>query len=104
MNELPKAIFRRWVHSFEEDAGGVAVYRPADYDFPRARGRGAIEFRPDGTFIDFMIGRGDAPLEVRGRWQEEGPGRARVTFDGSARPARVLEIVHCDDKMLKVRQ
>nr|WP_271213949.1 zinc metalloprotease [Rhodococcus wratislaviensis] len=30
----------RWGHSFEEDHDGVRVYRPAGFDFPRARGRG----------------------------------------------------------------
>src|SRR5262245_50526487 len=36
---LPEEVFGRWVHSREEDAGGVRVFRPADYQFPPSRGR-----------------------------------------------------------------
>ena len=98
------ALFRRWWHSFEEDAGDVRVYRPADYAFPRARGRAGIEFRPDGTFVDWSIGPGDAGQGVQGQWHVETPGRLRVTYDDNIRAAQTLEIVHCDSDVLKVQQ
>jgi hypothetical protein len=72
-------LFRRWGHSFEEDHDDVRVYRPAEFDFPRARGRDGIEFRPDGSYIDWVVGPGDAREPQGGRWQLEGDGRIRVT-------------------------
>jgi hypothetical protein len=104
MNELPNEIFRQWGHSFEEDEGDVTVYRLAEYDFPRARGRAGIEFRPDGSFIDWMIGPADAQQPVSGHWQVEGSNRIRVSFEGDTRPPRILEILQCDSEVLKVRQ
>src|SRR5581483_12273003 len=96
MNELPNEIFRKWGHSFEEDQDDITVYRPAEFDFPRARGRAGIEFRSDGTFVDWEIGAGDAQNGVNGHWQLEGPGRVRVFFDGNVRPPRALGIVQSD--------
>lgn len=104
MNELPNEIFRKWGHSFEEDTGDTTVYRPAQFEFPRARGRDGIEFRPDGTFVDWVIGPADAQSGVNGHWKVEGPGRVRVSFDGNVRAPRVFEIVHCDAGVLIVRQ
>lgn len=54
-------VQQRWWHSFEEDHDDVRVYRPEGFDFPPARGRRGLELRPDGTCIEFTIGRGDAP-------------------------------------------
>jgi hypothetical protein len=97
---LPRCLFRRWTHSFEEDSGGVTVYRPPEYSFPRARGRAGLEFRANEEFIDWKIGPGDAPVAVPGAWQEQSETQVRVT---GAEPARVFEIVQCDDLVLKVR-
>ena len=32
------ALFKHWIHSFEEDTASARVYRPKGYAFPRARG------------------------------------------------------------------
>lgn len=63
----------RWTHSFEEDHDGITVYRRDDFAFPPARGRRGVEFRPDGTFVQLSIGRGDAPEPgATGRWSAAG--------------------------------
>lgn len=73
-----------WRHSFEEDRGGGPVYRPDSFDFPLARGRAAIEFRPDGTFVEWVVGRGDASEPRLGRWSRGPEGDLGVTrADGS---------------------
>jgi hypothetical protein len=104
MNGLPDAIFRKWGHSREEDTGDITVYRPEDFNFPRARGRDGIEFGRDGTFIEWQIGAADAQRGVQGHWQAEGPGRVRVNYEMNARPSQRLEIVECSPEILKVRQ
>jgi hypothetical protein len=50
----------------------VTVYRRDDFAFPPARGRRGVEFRADGTFTDWLIGRGDAPEAHAGRWTTTG--------------------------------
>lgn len=104
MPGLPNEIFRKWQHSFEEDAGGVTVYRPVEYNFPRARGRAGIEFGPDGKFTDWMIGPADAQRGTPGQWTAETPGRVRISLPQAQTSSRTLEIVHVDESVLKVRQ
>ena len=104
MNELPNEIFRKWMHSFEEDNEGIMVYRPDEYDFPRARGRDGIEFRSDGVFIYWGIGPTDAPRGINGHWRVESSGRVLVSFEGNVQPSRILEILQIDAGILKVRQ
>ncbi|GAA2621675.1 hypothetical protein [Streptomyces tubercidicus] len=103
MNELPRALFQRWWHSFEEDHEAVTVYRPDDYDFPLARGRGGLEFQAGGTFIDYPVGPVDAPQSTLGRWRLAESGRLTVSFSGSGEPDRELEIVRCDEHILEIR-
>lgn len=103
MRELPAALFRSWLHSHEEDHDDVTVFRPEDHPFPPARGRRGMEFTPDGTFVDRPVGRGDAPGTVRGRWRQVGDRRVALSFEGGARPERILEIVRCDEDVLEVR-
>ena len=72
----------RWVHSHEEDSGDEQVYRPPSYAFPPSRvGRGSIELRADGTYVESAPGPVDAPVESgRGEWSLEGE-RLRVGGD-----------------------
>ena len=93
MSEATGQLHGRWSHSFEEDHDGITVYRPADHAFPRARGRAGIEFRPDGTYIDWAIGRGDANEARPGRWEPAEGGRVRMTTsDGTQRVFEVLRV------------
>jgi hypothetical protein len=46
---LAQRLVGTWFRSHEEDVAGRLVFRPADYDFPPARGRVGYEFRPDRT-------------------------------------------------------
>jgi hypothetical protein len=103
MSGLPNEIFRKWQHSFEEDADDVHVYRPVEYNFPRARGRAGIEFGPDGRFTEWTIGPADAQRGLPGQWRVEAPGRIRISFPQQSRAPRTLEIVHLDRGVLEVR-
>jgi hypothetical protein len=104
MNDLPKDIFRKWGHSFEEDTDDIMVYKPADYAFPLARGRAGIQFMPDGTFIDWGIAPTDAQQKIVGNWHIVGTGRIQITFKKDLLAPRNLEILQCSTEELKVRQ
>ncbi|WP_448627239.1 hypothetical protein [Geodermatophilus sp. URMC 64] len=97
----PAAVSGRWMHSFEEDHGDVAVYRPAGYQFPRARGRDGIEFAEDGSFTRWAVGRGDARRPVPGQWRPAPSGRLEVSTDEGS---EVLEVVHVDADRLELRK
>lgn len=67
------------------------VYRPRGYALPPARGRDALELRPDGTGIEYGSGPDDRGRAVVGRWEDLGSGGMQVTFargdgDCSTRP------------------
>jgi hypothetical protein len=89
------------MHSREEDESGVKVYRPAEYTFPRARGRTGFEIRANGEFVHVGIAPTDGLSEVVGRWSSAGPGR--ISVDLGERGAMLIEIMTCESGLLKVR-
>lgn len=103
MNDARKGLTGRWLHSFEEDHGDVLVYRPPEHDFPRARGRDGIEFSPDGSFVEWAIGRGDAPQAVPGRWTTADGGGA-VEVSTERRGPEVLEVLSLTSDRLELRR
>ncbi|MBX2866282.1 MAG: hypothetical protein KTR27_22260 [Leptolyngbyaceae cyanobacterium MAG.088] len=100
---LPTPIFQQWLHSREEDAGGVRVYRPMDYPFPPARGREGLEFRQDGTFIVYQIAPTDGNRAVEGLWQLQDNNRVQIEFPQSPNQNHGLTILECSDQLLKVQ-
>ena len=98
--KLPDCLFKTWRHSREEDADGVTVYRPSDYPFPPSRGRDGLEVRSDGTYVSIDPGPDDRGRGTAGSWSIEGDSVRVVTSPASS---RVMTVVDCDDKRLKVR-
>jgi hypothetical protein len=89
----------RWVHSHEEDTDDELVYRSATsgYDFPRSRGREAIELHPDGSYGGVVPGPADKPeASPGGSWSLEG--------DKLVLPDRTLEITAAEGGVLRVRR
>ena len=56
------------MHSHEEDTDDEIVYRSATsgYEFPRSRGREALELHPDGSYGGVVPGPADKPGRCRG--------------------------------------
>jgi hypothetical protein len=67
-----EALVGRWLHSHEEDTDDTRVFRPADFDFPPARGREGFELRDDGSGVELRPGPTDRPEQVEGSWELEG--------------------------------
>lgn len=103
--ELPADLFRAWRHSREEDKDGVKVYRPADFDFPRARGvREGLEFKKDGKVTLTRGGPANKSIKHEGTWKAEGKDTVALEFKSDkVRPLK-LRIVSCDAKVLKVKE
>ncbi|NJK39216.1 MAG: hypothetical protein HC835_06610 [Oscillatoriales cyanobacterium RM2_1_1] len=104
LNPIPNSIFRRWIHSREEDQGNILVYRPIDYPFPPARGREGLEFRENGEFIRYQIGPTDRSLAVPGQWQIQEPDVVEVQFPSQSVPSYILTILECNQQILKVKK
>jgi hypothetical protein len=94
--DLPPELFQQWMHSHEEDTGDVQVYRPADYDFPPARGRRGFELRPDGSAELYGPSPSDRPAATTATWSPLDGGRVRVGD-------RELEIVSVSPDRLTAR-
>lgn len=101
---VPPALLRHWVHSREEDAGGVEVYRPRGFAFPPSFGRDGFEMLADGTFVQFEIGPADGTVAVRGRWELLPRRRVAVTFPGTERAGFSFGIVGLDEATLRIRR
>jgi hypothetical protein len=94
--DVPAELMRHWVHSHEEDSGDVRVYRPADYDFPPARGRRGFELRPGGELLVYGPGATDRPELTTGTWSPSGAGRVKLGGEE-------LEIVSVSPDRLELR-
>lgn len=90
----------RWVHSHEEDTDDEMVFRSASsgYEFPRSRGREALELNADGSYAGTAPGPVDAPEATGGgEWTIE-DGNKLVLGD------RTLEITAAEGDVLRVRK
>jgi len=104
MRELPPGIFRHWTHSHEEETEDVRVYRPSDYAFPPARGRTGFEIMENGEFIQYDIGPDDRTRKVVGSWKAEGANRVKVYFKEPERKSYTLDIISCDENILRIKR
>ena len=77
------------------------MFRAAGYDFPPARGRTAIDLRPDGTYVETAPGPVDVPQAVSGRWTLEGE-RLVLEPDGEG-PGHAWEVTAADEGCLRLR-
>lgn len=102
---LPNPMFRRWVHSREEDQGDIRVYRPIAFPFPPARmPRDGLEFRQNGEFIRYQPGPSDRSVGTTGRWQAPAENVVEVRFSDPSLSPYQLTVVECDSQILKVRE
>ncbi|WP_106402854.1 hypothetical protein [Actinocorallia populi] len=101
MSGAPSDITGSWLHSFEEDTGTTAVYRPSDHPFrPARKPRRGLEFRPDGTFVELRPGPDDRLREVEGRWERHGADRVDVTFpEGRGTPFGITIVSRTEDTL-----
>ena len=99
---VPPAMFRHWIHSREEDAGGVEVYRPEGFRFPPSFGRDGFEMRKNGEFIQDDIGPADGIVQVIGRWELRGPDEIAASFRKADREDYAFAIVNVDAAILRI--
>ena len=89
-----------WVHSHEEDTDTEMVFRPANFAFPRSRGRISFELKADGSMVDHGIGAGDAATETRGTWSQPSTGVLAFIHGTEKKPARKLKIIRAEHDRL----
>ena len=89
----------RWVHSHEEDTDDEMVFRSeaSGYDFPRSRGREAIELNADGSYGGVVPGPADKP-------EASGGGEWTVDGDKLVLPDRTLEVTAVEPGVLRVKR
>ena len=57
-----------WKKSMREQKGDTLVFRPLDYQLPRARGREKMEFGEEGMFTYHLIAPSDGYLKCNGSY------------------------------------
>jgi hypothetical protein len=97
-----KILTNRWIHSHEEDTDSEMVFRSADFNFPRSRGRTGFELRPDKSLVEIQPGAGDRPEETDGRWELQLGKKLLFFKPGAKEPTRALKIVSADNDKLVV--
>jgi len=101
---LPADLFRHWVHSREEDAAGLEVYRPDGFDFPPSFGRDGFEMFVEGRFVQDDIGPADGIVQTEGQWMLIAPLHVGVSFPGTDRPGYSFEVVEVNPYVLRIRR
>ncbi len=76
----PSPVLGVWLHSHEDDTPTVSIYRPRDFPFPRSRGRSGLEFREDGTVVEYRPGADDRSRPTTGTWYALGDNRYSMSF------------------------
>jgi hypothetical protein len=100
-----KILVGTWLHAHEEDTATEAVYRPADFDFPPARGRRGYEFGPNhsGSYIGIAARDGAARTSCKWRLRKTRAGlEIDLTF-GDGRK-EVLRVASLDKERLVLRK
>lgn len=100
----PEVLQQRWVHSHEEDTATELVFRPATFNFPRARGRVSFELKPDGSLVEYGIGPTDRRQKTQGTWELRGD--EQLTFERSlpAGSRQVFHILSADKDRLVIKK
>jgi hypothetical protein len=88
-----RALFETtWVHVFEEDGPGGAVYRPESGELPLSRRpRQRLSFSPDGSARLVVGGPDDRLQSVAARWIEE-QGEITVSAEAATGSVRTLRV------------
>jgi hypothetical protein len=104
MKGISPSIFKRWVHSYEEDREDVMVYRTPDYKFPLSRGRQGFEIKENNEFIEYDIGPTDRLKRIVGRFEYEGTDRIKIYFEDPEREPVTLNIISCDGNVIRIKK
>lgn len=102
--ELPKELYKKWIHSYEEDSSGYKVYRPASYDFPPARGRRGFEILPENGFILYEIAPTDGNRKIKGSWTSLSEGSLQVKMPEKGTADFTLQILEYSGDRLVVKK
>jgi hypothetical protein len=103
LENLETCVLGDWIHSHEEDAPGIAIYRPREYEFPPARGRTGFDFMASGKAVHYDIADSDGGEVLSGRWEMQGSNEIKITFDDERIEPIVLQILNCDADKLAAR-
>jgi hypothetical protein len=100
-----RALARHWVHSIEEDAAGMMVFRPFSFPFPfRRGGRVAFDLAESGSLETYSLGEADRPTASSGRWWILDADQAQtLRFTCPGRAEWEYEIVSVEPDKLVVR-
>jgi hypothetical protein len=97
-------IFKHWLRHHEIEKDEVRIYRPNSYKFPLSRGREGFEIKTTGEFISYDISPACGIEQVQGRWEVVEHNKIRVTFSDQSKKNHLLNIISCEDDILKIRK
>lgn len=92
-----------WMHAREEDSSGTLVFRPADYDFPPARGRVGYEFRANHSCDYIGISPRDGAARTSCAWRMSGGAHSELHIEFPDGRSDVFTVVSADRDRLVLR-
>lgn len=102
--ELKEVVQGSWVHSHEEDTETEKVFRPADYNFPPARGRTGFHLEPSGSLVEIGPAPDDRIQSQKGTWEVTQDGDLIIRPESPKRTSQLLKIVSAEKDKLVVKK
>ena len=96
-------LYGTWVHSHEEDADGLEVYRPAGFPFPPARGRSSFTLGPDGAGSTGSPGPVDRGTQAPAQWELAGTELSVLPVGDTAVAPERFDVVAIEPERLTLR-
>ncbi len=91
-----------WIHSYEEDDGDEAVFRPSSYDFPLTRRpRESFELKAGGKLVKGEATASDSVREAQGKWELEDD---KVIFHNESGLNQTKQIASCEEDKLVLKK
>lgn len=95
-------LYRRWIHSHEEDSETEMVYRPSNFEFPPSRGRTGFELKSDKSCIEIGIAPTNGLYESQGTWEIEEDDHLKICFNPQTKDIRIMHVTSVDRDRLVI--
>ena len=100
----PEEFQKEWKHSYEESAGNVEIYRPADYKtFTPSKFRQVYKLKADGRCEYLVLHPADAHYMAPGTWNYRPDIRQLRILNSNGEQLVLFEVLEISNDLLKLQ-
>ncbi len=100
----PEELQKEWKHSYEESAGNVEIYRPADYKtFAPSKFRQVYQLEENGRCEYLVLHPADAHYMAPGTWNYRPDIRQLRILNSNGGQVVLFEVLEITNNLLKLQ-